>query len=96
MSKREHLQWKLSLIRANWRMAKAFSWLLFSPISYARMGSISPTGNNVPDKDKPVLLSHMNKTGLMWLDAKTFKKHKQTIPAEYAHLLGSATGMKPK
>jgi hypothetical protein len=38
----------------------------------------------------------MNETGLMWLNAKTFEKHKQTIPAEYALLLGNAMGMKPK
>jgi hypothetical protein len=67
-----------------------------SPISYARMGSITPTGKNVPDKDKPVLLPHINKTGLMWLDAKTFKKHKQTILAEYTHLLGNTKGIKSK
>jgi hypothetical protein len=32
----------------------------------------------------------------MWLNAKTSEKHKQTIPAEYAHLLGNAMGMKSK
>jgi hypothetical protein len=67
-----------------------------SPISYARTGSIIPTEKNVPNKDKPVLLSHMNKMGLMWLDDVTFKKHKQTILAEYTHLLGNVTGMKSK
>ncbi len=43
-----------------------------------------------------MLLSHMNETGLMWLDAETFENHTQTILAEYAHLLGDATGMRPK
>jgi hypothetical protein len=38
----------------------------------------------------------MNKTGLMWLNTKLFEKHEQIIPTEYAHLLGNATGMKPK
>ncbi len=53
--KREHLRWKLSPIRANWRMAKV-SVLTFvrmkksvtSPISYARMESITPTGKKSP------------------------------------------------
>jgi hypothetical protein len=53
---------------------------------------------NVPKEDKPVLLSHMNETGLMWLDAETFEKHKQTqaILAEFAHVLGNATSPMPK
>ncbi len=40
----------------------------------------------------------MNETGLMWLDAETYKKHKQTqaIPSKFAHLLGNATGPKTK
>jgi hypothetical protein len=56
----------------------------------------------VPKDDKPVLLSHLNKMGLMWLDAKTLEKHKQTIPTKYAHflgnmnLLGNTMGPKPK
>ncbi len=32
---------------------------------------------NVPEEDKTALLSHMSETGFMWLDAETFKKHKQ-------------------
>jgi hypothetical protein len=51
---------------------------------------------HVPDEDKPMLLSHMNKTSLMWLNAETFEKHKQTVLTEYAHLLGNTKGMKPK
>jgi hypothetical protein len=40
----------------------------------------------------------MSEMGFMWLDAETFKKHKQmqAIPFEFAHLLGDATGPKPK
>ena len=57
MSKREHLRWKLSPNRANWRMAKV-SVLIFvcmkksvtSPTSYARMGSITPTGKMSPTR----------------------------------------------
>ncbi len=50
----------------------------------------------IPGKDKAVFLKHMDKTGLMWLDEETFKKHKVTIALEYAHLLGNANGPKTK
>ena len=49
---------------------------------------------NVPEKDRPILLMHMAKSGLMWLDADTFKKHENIIAPEFAHLLGDATGPK--
>jgi hypothetical protein len=51
---------------------------------------------NVPDNNKLTLLKHMSTTGLMWLDAKTFMKHNILIAPEFAHLLGNATGPKPK
>jgi hypothetical protein len=51
---------------------------------------------NVPDEDKLVLLKHMDSTGLMWLDAAIFEKHKVTIPPKYTHLLGDASGPKQK
>ncbi len=53
---------------------------------------------NIPEEDKPALLSHMSEMRFMRLDAETFEKHKQmqTIPSEFAHLLGDATGPKPK
>ena len=51
---------------------------------------------NVPDDDKMTLLKHMSATGLMWLDAETFTKHGITIAPEFAHLLGDATGPRPK
>ncbi len=51
---------------------------------------------NVPEEDKLVLLKHMDMTGLMWLDAETFEKHKITIAHECVHLLGNATGPKQK
>jgi hypothetical protein len=68
------------------------------PHQLCKHGKHYTNWKNVPKKDKPVLLSHMNEMGLMWLDAKTFEKHKQTqaIPSEFAHLLGNATGPKPK
>ncbi len=50
----------------------------------------------MPEEDKLVLLKHMDTTGLMWLDAKTFKKHKITIAREFVHLLGNTTGPKQK
>ena len=49
---------------------------------------------NVPEEDRPILLKHMAKSGLMWLDAETFKKHEVVIAPEFAHLLGDATGPK--
>jgi hypothetical protein len=66
------------------------------PHQLCKNGKHYTNWKNIPNKDKPVLLSSMNETCLVWLDAKIFEKHKQTIPAEYAHLLGNATGMKPK
>ena len=51
---------------------------------------------NLPDEDKLVLLKHMDSSGLMWLDAATFEKHKITISPEHSHLLGDATGPKQK
>jgi hypothetical protein len=51
---------------------------------------------NVPDEDKTTLLNHMNTTGLMWLDAETFERHKITIAPEFTHLLGDATRPKQK
>jgi hypothetical protein len=38
----------------------------------------------------------MNTTGLMWLDAETFERHKITIAPEFTHLLDDATGPKQK
>jgi len=49
---------------------------------------------NVPEEDRPILLKHMEKSGVMWLDAETFKKHEVVIAPEFAHLLGDATGPK--
>jgi len=49
---------------------------------------------NVPEEDRPILLKHMEKSGMMWLDAETFKKHGVIIAPEFAHLLGDATGPK--
>ncbi len=38
----------------------------------------------------------MDKTGLMWLDPETFKKHKILITPKYIHLMGDANGPKQK
>ncbi len=51
---------------------------------------------NIPGEDKITLLKHMDGSGLMWLNAKTFKKHKIAIAPKFAHLLGNATGPKWK
>ena len=67
-----------------------------SIICFARTGSITPTGKNVPEDDRLILLKHMAKSGLMWLDAETFNKHVNFIAPEFTHLLGDATGPKQK
>ena len=51
---------------------------------------------NIPEENRPILLKHMEKTGLMWLDAETFKRHENVIAPEFAHLLGEVTGVKQK
>ena len=38
----------------------------------------------------------MGGSGLMWLDTKTFEKHKIAIAPKFAHLLGNATEPKQK
>ena len=38
------------------------------------------TWKHVPDGDKLVILSHMDSTGLFWLDDETMKNHKNDIP----------------
>jgi hypothetical protein len=54
------------------------------------------TWKKVPDKDKIVLLSHMNDTGLLWFDKETMKKHKINFAPKNSHLLGNTMGPKPK
>ena len=66
------------------------------PHALCKNGKHYTNWKNVSDEDKAVLLSHMNETGLLWFDEETMKKHKVQIPAEYSHLLGDATGPKPK
>ena len=51
---------------------------------------------NVPNDNKMTILKHMSATGFMWLDAKTFAKHGISVAPKFAHLLGDATGPKPK
>ena len=66
------------------------------PHALCKNGKHYTNWKNVPDDDKAVLLSHMNETGLLWFDEETMKKHKVDFASEYSHLLGDATGPKPK
>jgi hypothetical protein len=66
------------------------------PHQLCKNGKHYTNWKNVLNEDELVLLKHMDSTGLMWLDAATFEKHKIAIPPEYAHLLGDATGPKQK
>jgi len=38
----------------------------------------------------------MDETGSAWLDAEMFEKHNSSIPPEFAHLLGDASGPQKK
>ena len=51
---------------------------------------------HVQDDDKLTILKHMYETGSAWLDAKKFEKHNNSIPPEFAQLLGDASGPKKK
>jgi hypothetical protein len=66
------------------------------PHALCKNGKHYTNWKNVPDDDKAVLLSHMNETSLLWFDEETMKKHKVDFASEYSHLLGDATGPKPK
>jgi len=61
---------------------------------FCKNGKHYTNWKNVPEEDRPILLMHMAKSGLMWLDADTFKKHENIIAPKFAHLLGDATGPK--
>ena len=66
------------------------------PHQICRNGNHYTNWKNVPDKDKPVILLHMDSTGLLWFDEGTMKKHNNEIAPEYAYLLRDAAGPKPK
>ena len=67
------------------------------PISSVRLVNIHFTNwMHVQDDDKLTILKHMYETGSAWLDAKTFEKHNNSIPPEFAQLLGDASGPKKK
>ncbi len=66
------------------------------PHQLCKNGKHYTNWKNVRDKDKITLLKHMNSSGLMWLDAKTFEKHKIMIAPKFAHLLGDSMGPKQK
>jgi hypothetical protein len=89
--------------RASSRTAKASAWIFAltrgnatSPHKICKNGKHYTNWKNVPNKDKLMLLSHMNSTGLLWFDEETMKKHKIEIAPKYAYLLGNATGPKTK
>jgi hypothetical protein len=50
----------------------------------------------IPPRDQEKILAHchVGNGKKVWLDAKTFMKHKVTIPEKYAYLLGDANGCK--
>jgi hypothetical protein len=64
------------------------------PHLLCRNGKHYTTWKNVPDKDKAVLLTHMDGKKKMWLNANMFARHKVTIAPEFSHLLGDALGPK--
>jgi hypothetical protein len=66
------------------------------PHQLCKNGKHYTNWKNVPGKDKIALLKHMNSSGLMWLDAETFEKHKIVIAPKFAHLLGDTMGPKQK
>ncbi len=54
------------------------------------------TWKNILDEDKLVLLKHMSEPKNLWLDAKTFSKHKIRLAPKFTLLLGDALGPKGK
>jgi hypothetical protein len=66
------------------------------PHQLCKTGKHFTNWKHVPDDDKLVILKHMDETGSAWLDAETFEKHNSSIPPEFAHLLGDASGPKKK
>ena len=66
------------------------------PHQLCKTGKHFTNWKHVPDNDKLTILKHMDETGSAWLDAETFEKHNSSIPPEFAHLLGDASGPKNK
>ncbi len=66
------------------------------PHLLCKNGKHYTTWKNVPNKDKAVLLAHMDRKKKMWLDSETFSKHKVAIAPKFLHLLGDASGPKQK
>ncbi len=52
--------------------------------------------DKIPADDQTEILAHCNATcgAKVWLDAKTFTKHRATVPDKFAYLLGDAKGAK--
>ena len=54
------------------------------------------TWKSIKEEDQNKILKHCVATKNLWLDEETMKKHKAELPKEFEHLLGDATGPKPK
>ncbi len=54
------------------------------------------TWKSIKEEDQNEILKHCVATNNLWLDEETMKKHKAELPKEFEHLLGDATGPKPK
>jgi len=54
------------------------------------------TWKSIKEEDQNEILKHCVTTNNLWLDKETTKKHKADLPSEFEHLLGDATGPKPK
>ena len=54
------------------------------------------TWKSIKEEDQNEILKHCVATNNLWLDEETMKKHKTELPKEFEHLLGDATGPKPK
>ena len=48
----------------------------------------------MPADDQENFLKHFVESGNGWLDAATFARQQQYVPAEYQNLLGDANGPK--
>ena len=54
------------------------------------------TWKSIKEEDQNEILKHCVTTNNLWLDKETTKKHTADLPSEFEHLLGDATGPKPK
>jgi len=54
------------------------------------------TWKSIKEEDQNEILKHCVATNNLWLNEETMKKHKAKLHSEFEHLLGDATGPKPK